>query len=137
MIRRWMIVVEWKEGIATLFYKKSNNTCNTYCLTNNDIIKTCKNYIIKVKISVPLEPGQVIEVGVHDHILLYSAILVYIIPLFSIFLFSIIFEILFHINFASVYGAILGVIISFYITQRIALFLEKHKKINLLILSKK
>lgn len=65
-------------------------------------------HVMQIASSKPLQPGQRIELGIKESSLLGSALLVYMTPLFGLFLVSGLFQALFSSDLAAACGALLG-----------------------------
>ncbi|MBP2167930.1 sigma-E factor negative regulatory protein RseC [Erwinia toletana] len=125
MMREWATVVSWQNGVATLHseIKTSCNSCSARKGCGSHMLNKlgAKNaHVMQIASEQPLQPGQRIELGIKESSLLGSALLVYMTPLFGLFLFSALFQSLFNSDFAAAVGALLGGIGGFIVAKGIS-----------------
>jgi sigma-E factor negative regulatory protein RseC len=77
--------------------------------------------VMQIASSKPLQPGQRIELGIKESSLLGSALLVYMTPLFGLFLVSGLFQALFSSDLAAACGALLGGIGGFIVAKGVSM----------------
>lgn len=123
MMREWATVVAWQDGIATLHTeaKTSCNSCQARKGCGSHMLNKLgpKNaHVMQIASSKPLTPGQRVELGIKESSLLGSALLVYMTPLFGLFLFAGLFQALFGSDLAAACGALLGGVGGLYRGQR-------------------
>jgi sigma-E factor negative regulatory protein RseC len=78
-------------------------------------------HVMQIASSKPLEPGQRIELGIKESSLLGSALLVYMTPLFGLFLLAGLFQALFNSDLAAASGALLGGIGGFIVAKGVSM----------------
>ena len=78
-------------------------------------------HVMEIASATPLHPGQRIELGIKESSLLGSALLVYMTPLFGLFLLAGLFQALFHSDLAAACGALLGGIGGFIVAKGVSL----------------
>ncbi|QDY42734.1 SoxR-reducing system protein RseC [Candidatus Pantoea soli] len=125
MMREWATVVAWKEGVATLHSeaKTSCNSCSARKSCGSHALNKLgpKNaHVMTIASAEPLQPGQRIELGIRESSLLGSALLVYMTPLFGLFLVAGLFQMLFHSDLAAACGALLGGVAGFIVAKGIS-----------------
>lgn len=113
MMREWATVVSWERGIATLHSesKTSCSRCSAKAGCGSMMLNKLgpKNaHVMRVAIEQPLKPGQRIELGIQETSLLSSAFLVYMTPLFGLFIVAGVFQHLFQSDMAAAGGALIG-----------------------------
>ncbi len=126
MMREWATVVAWQDGIATLHTeaKTSCNSCQARKGCGSHMLNKLgpKNaHVMQIASSKPLQPGQRIELGIKESSLLGSALLVYMTPLFGLFLVSGLFQALFSSDLATACGALLGGIGGFIVAKGVSM----------------
>ncbi|CAG8948193.1 unnamed protein product [Penicillium salamii] len=126
MMREWATVVAWQDGIATLHTeaKTSCNSCQARKGCGSHMLNKLgpKNaHVMQIASSKPLQPGQRIELGIKESSLLGSALLVYMTPLFGLFLVSGLFQALFSSDLAAACGALLGGIGGFIVAKGVSM----------------
>lgn len=122
MMREWATVVSWKDGVVTLHMevKTSCNSCSARKKCGSNMLNKLwpKNiHVMEIASSEPLLPGQRIELGICESSLLCSAMLVYMTPLFGLFLLACVFHKIFHGDFTVACGALLGGIGGFIVAK--------------------
>ena len=122
MMREWATVVAWRDGIATL-HTEAKTSCNS-CSARKGCGSHMLNklgpkdaHVMEIASATPLHPGQRIELGIKESSLLGSALLVYMTPLFGLFLLAGLFQALFHSDLAAACGALLGGIGGFIVAK--------------------
>jgi len=125
MMREWATVVAWRDGIATL-HTEAKTSCNS-CSARKGCGSHMLNklgpkdaHVMEIASATPLQPGQRIELGIKESSLLGSALLVYMTPLFGLFLLAGLFQALFHSDLASACGALLGGIGGFIVARGVS-----------------
>ncbi|WP_337009590.1 SoxR-reducing system protein RseC [Pantoea sp. AS142] len=126
MMREWATVVAWQDGIATLHTeaKTSCNSCQARKGCGSHMLNKLgpKNaHVMQIVSSKPLQPGQRIELGIKESSLLGSALLVYMTPLFGLFLVAGLFQSLFSSDLAAACGALLGGIGGFIVAKGVSM----------------
>ncbi|AWQ17788.1 SoxR reducing system protein RseC [Pantoea ananatis] len=126
MMREWATVVAWQDGIATLHTeaKTSCNSCQARKGCGSHMLNKLgpKNaHVMQIASSKPLTPGQRVELGIKESSLLGSALLVYMTPLFGLFLFAGLFQALFGSDLAAACGALLGGVGGFIVAKGISM----------------
>ncbi|MDT0177983.1 SoxR-reducing system protein RseC [Enterobacter sp. BRE11] len=126
MMREWATVVAWRDGIATL-HTEAKTSCNS-CSARKGCGSHMLNklgpkdaHVMEIASATPLQPGQRIELGIRESSLLGSALLVYMTPLFGLFLLAGLFQALFHSDLAAACGALLGGIGGFIVAKGVSL----------------
>ncbi|MGJ0193494.1 SoxR-reducing system protein RseC [Pantoea sp. RRHST58] len=126
MMREWATVVAWRDGIATL-HTEAKTSCNS-CSARKGCGSHMLNklgpkdaHVMEIASATPLQPGQRIELGIRESSLLGSALLVYMTPLFGLFLLAGLFQVLFHSDLAAACGALLGGIGGFIVAKGVSL----------------
>lgn len=140
MMREWATVVSWQDGIATLHseMKTSCNSCSARKGCGSHMLNKLgpKNaHVMKIASAEPLTPGQRIEVGIEEKSLLSSAVLIYMTPLFGLFLCSGLFQMMFQSDLAAALGAALGGMGGFIVAKGISALLSKSTSFQPVILS--
>lgn len=125
-MREWATVVAWRDGIATL-HTEAKTSCNS-CSARKGCGSHMLNklgpkdaHVMEIASATPLQPGQRIELGIRESSLLGSALLVYMTPLFGLFLLAGLFQALFHSDLAAACGALLGGIGGFIVAKGVSL----------------
>lgn len=126
MMREWATVVAWQDGIATLHTeaKTSCNSCQARKGCGSHMLNKLgpKNaHVMQIASSKPLTSGQRVELGIKESSLLGSALLVYMTPLFGLFLFAGLFQALFGSDLAAACGALLGGVGGFIVAKGISM----------------
>lgn len=126
MMREWATVVAWQDGIATLHTeaKTSCNSCQARKGCGSHMLNKLgpKNaHVMQIASSKPLTPGLRVELGIKESSLLGSALLVYMTPLFGLFLFAGLFQALFGSDLAAACGALLGGVGGFIVAKGISM----------------
>ncbi|ENU1228909.1 MULTISPECIES: SoxR-reducing system protein RseC [Providencia] len=125
MVKEWATVVRWQNGRALLRYGSSSGcgscsarkTCGSYALSK---IGPNTEHELEIAIEQPLVEGQKVEVGIPEGSLIRSALLVYLTPIFGLFIFAGLAQ---AFDFEQLWIAISGVIggiIGFYVARRLA-----------------
>ncbi|MEH0834378.1 SoxR-reducing system protein RseC [Pectobacterium cacticida] len=139
MIKEWATVVSWQDGVAELRCEpsagcgtcKSRSSCGTGLLSQLGL--SAENTLY-VSYDRPLDAGQKVELGISEGRLLFSAVLVYIVPLIGMLLGAVMCQMFFATDLAAVVGALLGGGAAFIGVQRWAKQLSKHKRYEPVIL---
>ncbi|KFF61127.1 SoxR reducing system protein RseC [Pectobacterium brasiliense] len=139
MIKEWATVVAWQDGIAELRCEpsagcgscKSRSSCGTGLLSQLGLSTENTLY---VPYDRPLEVGQKVELGISEGRLLFSAALVYFVPLVGLLIGAAICQTLFGTDLAAVIGALLGGGLAFIGVKRWAKQLGKNKRYEPVIL---
>lgn len=125
MMREWATVVAWQDGIATL-HSEAKTSCNS-CSARKGCGSHMLNklgpkdaHVMQIPSAKPLQPGQRVELGIKESSLLGSAFLVYMTPLFGLFLVAGLFQMLFHTDLAAASGALLGGVGGFILAKGIS-----------------
>ncbi|PEI05128.1 SoxR reducing system protein RseC [Pantoea agglomerans] len=126
MMREWATVVAWQDGTATLHTeaKTSCNSCQARKGCGSHMLNKLgpKNaHVMQIASSKPLQPGQRIELGIKESSLLGSALLVYMTPLFGLFVVAGLFQSLFSSDLAAACGALLGGIGGFIVAKGVSM----------------
>ncbi|MFV9668714.1 SoxR-reducing system protein RseC [Pantoea sp. ARC607] len=140
MMREWATVVAWQDGIATLHTeaKTSCNSCQARKGCGSHMLNKLgpKNaHVMQIASSKPLQPGQRIELGIKESSLLGSALLVYMTPLFGLFLVAGLFQSLFGSDLAAACGALLGGIGGFIVAKGVSMKFGDREAFQPVILS--
>lgn len=140
MMREWATVVAWQDGIATLHTeaKTSCNSCQARKGCGSHMLNKLgpKNaHVMQIASSKPLQPGQRIELGIKESSLLGSALLVYMTPLFGLFLVAGLFQSLFSSDLAAACGALLGGIGGFIVARGVSMKFGDREAFQPVILS--
>lgn len=140
MMREWATVVAWKEGVATL-HTEAKTTCNS-CSSRKGCGSHMLNklgpknaHVMQIASPEPLQPGQRIELGIRESSLLGSALLVYMTPLFGLFLVAGLFQMLFHSDLASACGALLGGVGGFIVAKGVSTLVGEREAFQPVILN--
>lgn len=132
MMREWATVIAWNNGIATLRcnQKSGCSGCQARMTCGARIMNEVKpNDALEFKLPVEqyLEIGQKVELGISEANLLYSALLIYLVPLLGLFIGTGLCHWLIGNDVAVMIGALLGGIIGYFIAKVYARKLEtKH-----------
>ena len=131
-MREWATVVAWRDGIATL-HTEAKTSCNS-CSARKGCGSHMLNklgpkdaHVMEIVSATPLQPGQRVELGIKESSLVGSALLVYMTPLFGLFLLAGLFQALFHSDLAAACGALLSgqrAVFVPYSSQRISRFFD-------------
>lgn len=113
MMREWATVVAWQQGIATLRCEQksacsgcqANHTCGMKVL---DKLGPEAVYDLQIAIEQPLVVGQRVELGIPEASLLRSALLVYILPLFTLLVGASVLNQLFPSDISLIAGGLIG-----------------------------
>lgn len=139
-MREWATVVAWRDGIATL-HTEAKTSCNS-CSARKGCGSHMLNklgpkdaHVMEIASATPLQPGQRIELGIRESSLLGSALLVYMTPLFGLFLLAGLFQALFHSDLAAACGALLGGIGGFIVAKGVSLKVGDRAAFQPIILS--
>lgn len=139
MIREWVTVVSWRNGVATLLSeaKTSCSRCSARhgcgsAMLNKLAMKNA--HIIQIASDKPLQTGQRIELGIKESSLLGSALLVYMMPILGLLLFSGLFQNLYHSDLAAAAGAMLGGTGGFVVTKGFSTLIGRQKSFQPVIL---
>ena len=140
MMREWATVVAWKDGLPTLHTeaKTSCNSCQARKGCGSHMLNKLgpKNaHVMQIASSKPLQPGQRIELGIKESSLLGSALLVYMTPLFGLFLVAGLFQSLFGSDLAAACGALLGGIGGFIVAKGVSMKFGDREAFQPVILS--
>ncbi|MTH45814.1 SoxR-reducing system protein RseC [Intestinirhabdus alba] len=122
MIKEWATVVDWQDGLATVScdVKASCSGCASRVGCGSRVLNKLgpqTTHTIVVPSAQPLTPGQKVELGIAEGSLLGSAMLVYLTPLFGLFLMASLFQLLFASDLAALSGAVLGGVGGFLIAR--------------------
>ncbi|MEH2922592.1 SoxR-reducing system protein RseC [Samsonia erythrinae] len=139
MIREWATVVSWQDGVAALRCEpsagcgscQSRSTCGTGLLSQLGL--SAEN-VLYVSCDRPLEPGQKVELGISEGRLLFSAVLVYFVPIVGLLCGAAIFQMLLSTDLGAVIGALLGGGLAFIGVRRWAKQLGRNKRYEPVIL---
>lgn len=145
MIRKWAIVISWRQGIAQLRYKQCfgyKSCCINSICSNNLRKKTwddlqCQLYIIS---QTPLVRGQLVEIGISEGSFLYLTLLVYMVPLLGLIVGAMVLHNVFGTDLSSACGCLIGSIFSslltYYLITRYLRKRDKNKPIILQVMLK-
>lgn len=126
MIKEWATVVSWREGVAEVLCEprggcggcRSGSACGVGALSRS---KNTAGRMLQVASRQPLLPGQRVELGITERSLLYSAALIYLVPLLGLFVGAAVLQALFASEAAAIAGAFLGGCVAFLSVRRSAL----------------
>lgn len=90
MLKESAIVVGYQSGIAQVKCQSQSacgqciakTNCGTAALS--ELNGQRGEYVFNVETLIPLRIGQVVEIGLEENIMLYSALLMYVVPLFTL-----------------------------------------------------
>lgn len=139
MMKGWATVVSWQHGVAILRYDRKNgcgicNSCSNYdTVTLNGLVSE-SDYLLQVYIDQPLEPGQLVEVGVAERIFLRCAMLLYLVPLMGVMLSGSLLQYWLHNDVFTAFGALLGGALSLMLIRILCHRLSTLNKYQLTIL---
>lgn len=113
MMKEWATVISWQDGIAKLRCETqagcsschSRSGCGARVL--NELGPQTEHHL-RINVAQQLQPGQKVELGIHEGSLLYSAFLVYMTPLLGVILGGGLLQWLTQGDLYSVIGAIAG-----------------------------
>lgn len=97
MIKEWATVVSWHNGVAQVHcdVKASCSSCASRAGCGSRVLNKLgpqTSHTISVPCEQPLTAGQKVELGIAESSLLGSALLVYMAPLFGLFVMASIFR---------------------------------------------
>lgn len=132
MMREWATVIAWENGIATLRCNQRSGCsgCQASATCGVSIMNKIKsNRVLEFKLPVkqPLSVGQKVEIGIGEANLLYSALLIYMVPLLGLFGGAGATHLLFGGNGAVIIGALLGGTAGFFVAKYLAVKLERKR----------
>lgn len=140
MMREWATVVAWQDGIATL-HSEAKTSCNS-CSARKGCGSHMLNklgpkgaHVMQIASVKPLQPGQRVELGIKESSLLGSALLVYMTPLFGLFIVAGLFQMLFHTDLAAASGALLGGVGGFILAKGVSTLLGDREAFQPVILN--
>ncbi|WP_312836873.1 SoxR-reducing system protein RseC [Pantoea sp.] len=140
MMREWATVVAWQDGIATL-HSEAKTSCNS-CSARKGCGSHMLNklgpkdaHVMHIASVKPLQPGQRVELGIKESSLLGSALLVYMTPLFGLFIVAGLFQMLFHTDLAAASGALLGGVGGFILAKGVSTLLGDREAFQPVILN--
>lgn len=130
MMREWTTVIAWNNGIATLRcnQKSGCSACQARSTCGVRIMNEVKpNGVLEFRLPVKqhLEIGQKVELGISEANLLYSAFLIYLVPLLGLFIGAGLCHWFIGNDIAVMVGALLGGVIGFFTAKSYAKKLEK------------
>lgn len=113
MIKEWATVVSWHNGQAKVScdVKSSCSSCSSRAGCGSRVLNKLgpqTEHTIVVPSEQPLVAGQKVELGISEGSLLTSAMLVYMTPLFGLFIIAALFQLLFGSDLAAFAGGVLG-----------------------------
>ena len=113
MIKEWATVVSWHNGVAQVHcdVKASCSSCASRAGCGSRVLNKLgpqTSHTISVPCEQPLTAGQKVELGIAESSLLGSALLVYMAPLFGLFVMASIFQVLFASDIASLVRRAVG-----------------------------
>lgn len=125
MIKEWATVIHWHQGRAILRYGSSSGcgscsaraACGSYALSK---IGPNTEHQLEIAIEQPLAIGQKVEVGIPEGSLIRSAMLVYLTPLFGLFLVAGLVQVAGLEQFWVALSGILGGFLGFFLARKIA-----------------
>ncbi|MFJ2976770.1 SoxR-reducing system protein RseC [Kluyvera sp. NPDC087067] len=122
MIKEWATVIAWDNGMAQVScdVKTSCNSCSSRAGCGTRVLNKLgpqTSHTISVPSAQPLVAGQKVELGITESSLLGSAMLVYMSPLFGLFVVATLFQVLFGSDIAALCGAVLGGVGGFLIAK--------------------
>lgn len=139
MMREWATVVAWQQGIATLRCEQksacsgcqANRTCGMKVL---DKLGSEVRYDLQIAIEQPLIVGQRVELGIPEASLLRSALLVYILPLLTLFVGASVLNQFFPGDLSLIAGGLIGGCFGFLIARFYAAKTEQNGAYQLIVL---
>ncbi|MDX6020381.1 SoxR-reducing system protein RseC [Scandinavium sp. V105_16] len=113
MIKEWATVISWQNGLARVScdVKASCSSCASRAGCGSRVLNKLgpqTEHTITVPSAEPLVAGQKVELGISEGSLLTSAMLVYMTPLFGLFVMAAVFQQLFASDLAAFAGGVLG-----------------------------
>jgi sigma-E factor negative regulatory protein RseC len=113
MIKEWATVISWHDGLARVScdVKASCSSCSSRAGCGSRVLNKLgpqTEHTISVPSAEPLVVGQKVELGISEGSLLTSAMLVYMTPLFGLFVMAAVFQLLFASDLAAFAGGVLG-----------------------------
>lgn len=113
MIKEWATVISWQDGLARVScdVKASCSSCSSRAGCGSRVLNKLgpqTQHTISVPSTEPLVVGQKVELGISEGSLLTSAVLVYMTPLFGLFVMAALFQLLFGSDLAAFAGGVLG-----------------------------
>lgn len=113
MIKEWATVISWQDGLARVScdVKASCSSCASRAGCGSRALNKLgpqTEHTISVPSAEPLVVGQKVELGISEGSLLTSAMLVYMTPLFGLFVIAALFQLLFGSDLAAFAGGVLG-----------------------------
>ncbi|MFG6654749.1 SoxR-reducing system protein RseC [Scandinavium sp. M-37] len=113
MIKEWATVISWQDGLARVScdVKASCSSCASRAGCGSRVLNKLgpqTEHTISVPSAEPLVVGQKVELGISEGSLLTSAMLVYMTPLFGLFVIAALFQLLFGSDLAAFAGGVLG-----------------------------
>lgn len=122
MMRRWMTVVSWQDGIATLSAERHSgcNGCQHKGACSSHIFNEWlgdAGYQLRVAIDQAVIPGQRIEIGLAENSLLRAALLVYLPPLAGAILMAALVQWWLNSDIAAFLGVFFGGAVGFWMTR--------------------
>lgn len=132
MMREWATVIAWHDGVATLRCNRQSScsACQAKATCGVAIMNKVKpNNVLEFKLPVDrhLSVGQQVELGISEANLLYSALLIYMVPLLGLFIGAGLCHWLLNNDLAVITGAITGGVAGFFVARRSAVKLEKKR----------
>ena len=129
MMKEWATVISWKNGVALLRCEPHSGcgSCNARTGCGSHLLNELgpeSEHQLKIAISLPLEVGQKVEVGISEGSLLRSAALVYLTPLVGLIAGGDLFQTLFITDAFTALGAISGAGLGFLLARVIASKIE-------------
>jgi sigma-E factor negative regulatory protein RseC len=132
MIREWATVVDWHNGIATLQcdQKSGCSACQSKASCGIRIMNDAQTHR-KLEFKLPIEQyltvGQKVEIGISEANLLYSALLIYFVPIIGLILGAALTHWFIGENFAVIVGALAGGGLGFFAAKHQAKTLERRR----------
>ncbi|MDX6039621.1 SoxR-reducing system protein RseC [Scandinavium lactucae] len=122
MIKEWATVISWQNGLARVScdVKASCSSCASRAGCGSRVLNKLgpqTEHTITVPSAEPLVAGQKVELGISEGSLLTSAMLVYMTPLFGLFVMAAVFQQLFGSDLAAFAGGVLGGIGGFLVAR--------------------
>lgn len=130
MMKEWATVVAWENGVVTLKCESRSGcgTCSARAGCGTRILNKLgpeSEHKLQVKYDTALVSGQKVEIGIAENHLLGSAFLVYMFPLFGLFIFGGLLQWLTGSDLNAALGAVTGGLLGFWLARRIAINIER------------
>ncbi len=130
-------VISYYKGQATIQaeIKTSCGGCQSKCGYENfdNLSGQNKTIIHKIKVNEELEENQIIKIGIQEHRFFYAVFMLYMIPLITLLLSTLMFSLLFNSELLILLGISLSLASSFIV---IKIYLKKTNNIKIYYLGK-